>query len=335
MDSNLYIITNESISDDQKNFFCDNIDLKAIPEELNKNVKTHLIARKSKIARSKKIDIENINTSQNLFGYLCLIKRSFKDKNSKYFIISITPYTFLAIVFLRYFKKKPFVYLRSDGYKEYKSILGLFGPIIYHIMFFFGSKMSKLISCRKHILRGENGFVVHPSQLNDKWFKDYKKININKVSLLYVGRVRVEKGIFSLIEILKDTDIDLSIITSEKVNNLNLPLNIKINIFENFNDSIINVYDDHSILILPSYTEGHPQVLDEALARIKPVIIFEEISHVVRDRKGVFVSKRNIKSLKETINYIKDNYEKIENDIKKNSLPTKLSFINELKTILI
>ena len=86
---------------------------------------------------------------------------------------------------------------------------------------------------------------------------------------------------------------------------------------------------------MPSFTEAHPQVLDEALARHKPVIIFEEISHVARDRKGIFISKRNIESLKETVNYIIQNYINIQTEIKKNILPTKKQFIEELKDILI
>ena len=34
-------------------------------------------------------------------------------------------------------------------------------------------------------------------------------------------------------------------------------------------------------------------VLLEALARRRPVIIFDEIKHVIGDKKGIFVSKRN------------------------------------------
>ena len=59
--------------------------------------------------------------------------------------------------------------------------------------------------------------------------------------------------------------------------------------------SLVEAYDKNNILILPSFTEGHPQVLDEALSRLKPVIVFNEISHVKRDREGVFVCERNIK----------------------------------------
>ena len=56
-------------------------------------------------------------------------------------------------------------------------------------------------------------------------------------------------------------------------------------IFKNENDSIIKLYDDHNIFILPSFTEAHPQVLDEALSRLKTNQSFSEISHVKKMRR--------------------------------------------------
>ena len=336
MKNNLYIITNESLYYKEGSYYCDNIDLKSIPEALNKETNVFIIGRKSKKPRSKKVNIENIGVSSNIIFYLYLISKSFFKKKNKYLIISISPYTFAASLFLKVFIKKKFIYLRSDGYKEYRSILGFIGPAIYHLMFTISAFTSTLISCRKHILRGKSGYVVHPSQLNKNWFLPEEKIEINKNKLLYGGRIRKEKGIFSLIEILKNTDIKVTIVTSEKDNKTNLNSNnVSVINFENYNDEIIKFYDEHSLFILPSYTEGHPQVLDEALARCRPVIVFEEISHVVRDRKGVFISKRKTEALTETIEHIVNNYESIKNDIKNNQLPTKKNFIDELKKIIL
>jgi glycosyltransferase involved in cell wall biosynthesis len=334
---NLYIITNESISLSDNSYRCDNIDIKAIPESLsNLSFDVEILARKSKIVRSKKIDLEKINIFNNIFSYIFALVKTFKKNDNKYLIVSVTPYTLLAIIFLKVFKKKPFVYLRSDGHEEYKSILGFYGPWIYHLMFSVAVKSTLLIACRKHLLKGRNGKIVHPSHLNEKWFANQKKTIIKSNTLLYVGRIRIEKGIFSLINILKKSSLKLTIVTPEKENRISkLPDNILVVNFQNKNDSIITFYDTHSIFILPSFTEAHPQVLDEALARNKPVIIFQEISHVIRNRKGVFVTKRNIESLQETINYITKNYETIQQDIKTNTLPTKIKFIEELRNIIL
>ena len=51
--------------------------------------------------------------------------------------------------------------------------------------------------------------------------------------------------------------------------------------------SLINIYDDHNITILPSFTEGHPYVVDESLSRRRPVIIFEDIIHIAKDKRGI------------------------------------------------
>ena len=95
-------------------------------------------------------------------------------------------------------------------------------------------------------------------------------------------------------------------------------------------DALRKIYDDHNIFILPSFTEAHPQVIDESLARLRPVIIFEDIQHVIQNRSGIFVSKRNIESLNETIKFIMKNYNNIKEKIKKNKLPTKEAFINQM-----
>ena len=94
------------------------------------------------------------------------------------------------------------------------------------------------------------------------------------------------------------------------------------------------VYDNHNITILPSYTEGYPYVVDESLARIRPVIIFEEISYVVNNKKGIFVCKRNAESVVKTTNYILNNYDKIQKEIRENNLPTKKSMLKQISDII-
>ena len=104
--------------------------------------------------------------------------------------------------------------------------------------------------------------------------------------------------------------------------------------FEKDISKLIKIYDNHNITILPSFTEAHPKVLDESLARLRQVIIFEEISHVIQNRKGIYISKRNAQSLLETINFIMKNYKNIEEEMKKNKLPTKQKFISQMSNIL-
>ena len=334
----LFIISNEKISNSANNFFCDNLDMKSTPEGLNTNFDIHILARNSSKARSHKINIEKITLSKTLFGFIYSILKSFKEKDTKYLIISISPFTFFASIFLAIFRKKSMTYLRSDGYEEYKNILGFIGPIIYHLMFSVVSKTSHLIGCNKEVLRGKVGKIIYPSQLTDKWFSNTSTAELNKIKLLYIGRIRVEKGIYSLLKIIQDfkKDISLSIVGMEKgVNKTIKQENVNILEIETSEEKLIEFYDTHNIFILPSFTEGHPMALLESLARSRPVIIFEEISHVVGSKKGIFIAKRNSESLLEKIEYIRSNYSKIQEDMKNNNLPLKKDFLNEFQSSIL
>ena len=87
-------------------------------------------------------------------------------------------------------------------------------------------------------------------------------------------------------------------------------------------------------MILPSFTEGHPQVVLESLARKRPVIIFEEIKHIIGEKKGIFISKRNINSFSEKIEFVMKNYSNIQASMDQNRLPTKQEFISQISNIL-
>ena len=331
MKKKLFIFSNESISIEENKFYCDNLDLKSTPEGLNKKFEVNLLGRKSFKKRSHEIKLKRIKVFTNIFSYLSEVKNATKNKDSKFLIISISPYTFLVSLFIKILGGKPIVYLRSDGFGEYKAILGKMGLLIYHFMFNITGTISNLISCRDYILRGKKGKLLSPSQLDSVWLRQPKNAEVKNFKLLYVGRVRVEKGIFALSELIRNKrDIVLTIIGAEKgsSNKINQS-NIKIFPTQSNKTKLIKNYDDHNIFVLPSFTEGHPMVLLEALARRRPVVIFEEIKHVIGDKKGIFVTKRNFLSFLGTLNNIKKNYKKIQKDMKKNKLPTNKEFIDK------
>ena len=71
-------------------------------------------------------------------------------------------------------------------------------------------------------------------------------------------------------------------------------------------------------------------VIDEALSRLRPVIIFEDIKNIIGDRKGIFVCKRDEKDLLSKINYISMNYDDILSEIKKNQFTNKKEFAQKI-----
>ena len=230
MKKKIFIISNESISSQDGKFYCENIDLKSTPEGLNKKFEVNLFARKSNNQRSHEIKIKKIKIFNNLFSYISSVIAASKIEDCKYLIISISPYTFVITLILKFLGKKPIIYLRSDGYGEYKAILGKVGPIIYHFMFTIIASISDLISCREYILRGKKGKIINPSQLDSVWLRQPKNIEIKNFKLLYVGRIRVEKGIYSLADLIRNKrDISLTIIgaekeTSHKINQSNIKI---------------------------------------------------------------------------------------------------------------
>ena len=331
---NLVIIDNEKVSKKNNNFYCDNFEAK-ISEDLGKNFNLTFIARKSKIDRARQINLKNIKTSPNLFLFLLNIFKTFKNRDTNYLLISVSPYTFFSFLLLFFFRKKIFVYLRSNGHEEYKAIFGFFGPLIYGFMFKIVTFSSNIISCQERLFTKRKSNIVFPSDLNSIWFKNKKKPVLDKPRLLYVGRIKVEKGIFSLIKFFDELDIDchLSIVgrlesphsNTKKISFIGHKYNI---------DDLIKIYDNNNIFILPSFTEAHPKVIDESLARSRPIIIFEEIKHIIQNRKGIFVAERNAKSLLETINFVMQNYTNIQGNIDQNKLPTKKDFILQMSNIL-
>ena len=155
------------------------------------------------------------------------------------------------------------------------------------------------------------------------------------ISLPRIGRIKVEKGIFSLLKIFDEIAIDayLSVVGKREKG---YSINKKVSYIGHGYDApaLIKIYDNHNISILPSFTEAHPKVIDESLARARPVIIFEEIKHIIQNRKGIFVSKRDTESLLEIINFIMKNYLDIQESMASNKLPTKKEFIAQMSNIL-
>ena len=203
-------------------------------------------------------------------------------------------------------------------------------------MFNITCSISNLISCRDYILKGKKGKIISPSQLDSSWLRQPKSIELKNFKLLYVGRLKIEKGIFSLLNLIKNKkDISLTVVGAEKeISNYTNQSNVKILQTQTSKLKLIKHYDEHNIFVLPSYTEGYPMVVLEALARRRPVIIFEDIQHVVGNKKGIFVSKRNFINFFGTLNNIKKNYKKIQKDMKKNKLPTNKEFIENLSRFI-
>jgi glycosyltransferase involved in cell wall biosynthesis len=338
MKKDLVIINNEKCIKKGNNFYCENIEIKSITELLSKAFNIKLILRKSAVNPIHQIENSQVIASSNIFDFTKNIISSVIRDKANYLIISVTPYTFLSFLFLFLFKKKIFLYLRSDGKKEISVIFGKKFSILYKMVENVMVKFSNLIVVNDLISKKKKFYLVNPSQIDQQWFQNVKIPKRDKIKLLYIGRIKVEKGVYSLIDIFKKIkynkkDLSLTLIgqgnkQKEASNEIKFlePISAKKNLIEQ--------YDQHDIFILPSYTEGHPQVLIESLARQRPVVVFEEIEHVLQKYEGVFVCKRDHNHLLNLIKFIDENYEEILEKMKKNRYPTKENFFKQLNKIL-
>ena len=331
----LVVINNEKVFKDNNEFYCGNYNLKILPEGLNNYHKVEYIVRESSKKREHKINLQNIKIASNIIKFIYFVFATFKVKSSKYLIISITPYTFISFLFLFLFRKKVFLYLISSGHEEWKFILGSWSVWIYHVMYSIMTSNSNVIVLHDRLCRKKNCHVISSSTLDEKWLKNYKEVKLDKIRFLYVGRVNPEKGIYEFLKMFGKIKLDAEFSVVGNIKNLKTSnKNIKLIGYISDKQSLIDIYDSHNILILPSFTEGQPYVVDESLARRRPVIVFEDIAHIIKERKGIFVSKRTIDSFCETTKHVMQNYNKIQKSIEKNKFPLKEDMLKQISNII-
>ena len=335
----LYIVFNEKIYTNKSFAFCENIDIKSIANFLAHKFNVFIIARKSNYKKPFRLNkiYKILNFNLKNFFYFFFFLLTIKKNKKKLLIISITPFNFIIFfIFKIFYQCKFYLYLRSNGYEEYKNILGKKYVWIYDFMFKYMTEFCEIITCHKRLYK-KNCHILRPSELSISWYKNINKNNVNKnnINILYVGRFKIEKGIYSLLKLFYQlpNNIKLTLVGSGDLIKTQ-DKRIKIIDFIKDERKLINIYDKNDIIILPSYTEGHPKVVDESLSRLKPVIIFSEIKYVIDGRKGVFCLKRNSVELKNKIYFIINNYNKIIKDMKKNKLPTKNIFLSNLSKII-
>ncbi len=328
----ILVVSNDNIFFSKKSIFSDYNDTLNIINTISKKFKIYLLSRKARVKQTHAINRNSIKKI-SLLDLLRLNKLDFKV-----FFISITPLNLIYFIILCSLFKgiEGYVYIRSDGYKEYFLKYGSFGKYFYDLMYKIINRKLKVISVNSKLTNINTKLKLFPSEITSRW-KIRKLNSFNKYmpKLLYFGRFRKEKGVYSLIEMFEkiNQNYKLTLAGDDKLNlnHKNLSYVGKISSIK----KIIELYDKHDIFILPSYTEGYPKVILESLSREKPIIIFDDIKHVKNNFKGIYVAQRNYKDLKKKIKFIINNYKLIKKELKKNNISTKKDFQKSLLKVLI
>ena len=339
---NIFIVSNDKFFLEKNNIYNSNKNTFTIVNCFIKFKKIFLIARKSKKKLSFKDKIGNIK----LLNFWSIFKNLKKIFKSKILVISLTPYNFfisLIFILVGINKKNIFLFLRSDGFEEYKVKFGKIGFFIYGFMFFIIKKNLTILTCSKSLTSVVNPKLIYPSEIDNNWLKNKKKRNLKKnkkIHLLYAGRFREEKGYASLIKIYEKLNINSSLTMIgndyKYLERKNYPKNKNIKIISQVSNvkELVKYYDKCDIFILPSYVEAYPQVILESLSRLRPIIIFNEIEYLKKTFPfGLFNCDRTPKSLRDNIIKIKKNYNKIQLQILKNKVFTLESFHRDMNKI--
>ena len=326
MKNNIYVISNDKIyKDNDNNLYGPNNDLDNILSSLRSKYNIFLIARKTNKKNKFKL------------GKTKIFKKEYLAKDMKIFMVSLTPYNFFILFYFSFIKRlniSGHIYFRSDGFLEYKYRYGWLGYFIYFLMFMFVKKKLNFISCSKNFTNIQCDSIVYPSECDDEWFLHRKEPKLDEIHFLYVGRLTYDKGaefLRFLFEYKNKYNFKFTIVGIEK-DVFSTEQNPSFNFSGIISDKkeMIKIYDKCNIFLLPSYIEGFPKVINECLARQRPVIIFKEIDYVVNGREGIFQCKRNIDELFKLSHYIIDNYKMIQNKMSTNKNFTKINFQKDL-----
>ena len=198
---NLIVISNDKLFFFKRGISSKFNDTLNILDALQKKFQILLISRKA-------FTLDNFTLKKsNIYKFSFKNFSLLRKKKINIFIISVTPFNILYYLLLNllYGKINGFIYLRSDGYREYKIKFGIFGYIFFSLMMKFAQKNLKVISVNKNIKTSKMNYLITPSELDRKWFQKIKLAPIDYPRLLYLGRFKKEKGVHSLIELFQNS----------------------------------------------------------------------------------------------------------------------------------
>jgi glycosyltransferase involved in cell wall biosynthesis len=151
-----------------------------------------------------------------------------------------------------------------------------------------------------------------------------KAINFENLTLLFCGRIMVDKGIFELLEAfylltLENNKHKLIIVgeLNEAINNkikglkyyTDIEKNIEFKGYVKFGSELLEIYYKSDFYILPSYHEGFPHSIWEAAATCTPVLTTKVggIPSVVNENEVTFIEKKSSFDIFDKIMFLKSN----------------------------
>lgn len=187
-----------------------------------------------------------------------------------------------AVVFSKGFDVPTIVRLRGNDIEAGYSLRSLPNRLIYHLLYFNSFPLhDMIIPINENILevtdfyrvKNQNISMVVPNGVD---LSQYNPVyNKNPVPVFgFIGRLSPEKGADIFIELATQLD-DLQFVFAGWDNGLQLPVNV-VNMGVLRKDQVHGFYDAIDFVLMPSKTEAFPNVILEAYASGKQIIINRE-----------------------------------------------------------
>jgi len=298
------------------------VDIEVIEDKIKFYLRIkHII--KNRIKHKKNIVI--INHFINLTFFL---KRYRNKRNIKI----ITKFYFPNFLF--FFKKNKNVKFKiSEFFLLFKRSIWDFISLLFSDIIIGNSKeIENLVKKVAKTLHIKRKILTFPTPVDTDFFyrKDKIKESLNKNRLLFVGNLLVRKGIFDLLEtakILKDQNVKYKLVIIGsfilKKNRISVSEYVKRNKMENSvefvgtvgKEELIDHYNKSDVFLFPSYYEGSPRVVKEAMACGLPVVSYdiEGIKLIDQDKEIIqMVKLSDVKELSVKVLELIHNREKLK-----------------------
>ena len=193
-------------------------------------------------------------------------------------------------------------------------------------VFSYGGKITNII---KDLGVPNNKIIEIPSAINKSWLYD-KKLNISKsIKFLFVGRFERRKGIEEINKAILNLPINNVDIEFHFVGSIPAKNQIKSNDFKIIyygeiidEESKKKIYDKCDILMCPSYSEGMPNVILEAMSRGLAIMATDvgAVRLLVSEDNGILLNNSNEILIRKAISKIILMDKKLILNMKENSI---------------
>lgn len=268
------------------------------------------------------IDTNKVNYKNKLFSYVLIFSRFFKFL-PKVTHVSIhgtaNDYVFIA----------PLVVLISKLFKRKISLRKFAGS--FDTLYENYPRIFKILI--NYILKNSNSVFFETKYLVDRfkifnkntfWFPNVREKtsitvdDIYRKKFIFIGQICEEKGIGEILEVSNLLDdsyiIDLYGYVMDDFKDVDLS-NYKVNYNGLLKHSeVLNTLSKYDVLLLPSYREGYPGVVIEAMSVGLPIIAsnLQGIAEMTNDEMTLLIEVKNIRQLKNAIESISmKNYQKM------------------------